>query len=66
MKSDVRAAFNLVESVQTIKIIHLLCDLCINCFIEVSGILILKIPKMTVVHLTLSCQSGWKASNECK
>lgn len=58
MKSDVRTAFNLVESVQTIKIIHLLCDLCINCFIEVNGILILKMPKMTVVHLALSCQSG--------
>lgn len=66
MKSDVRTAFNLVESIQTIKTIHFLWDSCIHCFIEVKGILILRTPKMAVVPLSPSCQIGKKLSNKCK
>lgn len=66
MKSDIRTAFNLVESIQTIKTIHFLWDSCIHCFIEVKGILILRTPKMAVVPLSSSCQSPKKLSTKYK
>lgn len=66
VKSDIRTAFNLVESIQTIKTIHFLWDSCIHCFIEVKGILILRTPKMAVVPLSSSCQSGKKLSTKYK